>query len=267
VEPALFLCVDDKTGNGMSEQNFLKPKQIRRIVEEVAAERPGSTLGYTQAEQDSVSTDPEAYERGTAFNPVFIYPPENPAPVEPPKQPEFKPETDATAFFADAAAAIDELNAAEEKFQAEYLQPNVPLVEKRAELEYLRNALRKAEQELAEIEEEGSSTDRFKAAIERAQTELRGLWNRAVAIVGYQVQLAKLGRVLHHSKLPPTIKDEIRLHVRTAEVVKGVETFQYQELPQDAGEDVLKSRAAKVAEQIDHLVENLDADQAQYNAK
>jgi hypothetical protein len=154
----------------MSEQHYLKPKQVRKLVEEVARERRGSTLGYTPAEQAAVSTDPESYERGNAFNPVFIYPPENPEPVEPSKQPEFKPETDATQFFQDAATAIDELNAAGERFQAEYLQTNVRLVEKRAEVEYLRNALRKSEQELAEIEEEGSSTDKFKRAIERAQT-------------------------------------------------------------------------------------------------
>jgi hypothetical protein len=172
----------------MSDQHYLKPKQIRRIVEQVAAERRRSNLGYTQAEQDAVSTDPEAYERGTAFNPIFIYPPENPESVELPKVPDFKPETDATAFFADVATAIDELNAASEKFGQEYLQSNVRLIEARAEVDYLRNALAKAEQQLAEIEAEGDSTDRFKTAIEKAQTVLRGLAHRAVAIVKNQLQ-------------------------------------------------------------------------------
>jgi hypothetical protein len=266
-DPALFLCVDDKTGRGMSEQHYLKPKQVRKLVEEVARERRGSTLGYTPAEQAAVSTDPESYERGNAFNPVFIYPPENPEPVELPKVPDFKPETDATALFADAAAAIETLNEASEKFGQEYGQPNVRLIEARAEADYLRNALAKAQQQLAEIEAEGDSTDRFKTAIEKAQTLLRGLAHRAVAIVKNQLQLQKIGRVLHHNNLPTALKDELSLHVRTIEVLRGVETFQYQDLPKDAKEDVLKSRAAKVVEQIDHLARNLDADQASYNAK
>jgi hypothetical protein len=88
-----------------------------------------------------------------------------------------------------------------------------------------------------------------------------------LAIVKNQLTIQKIGRVLHHSKLPQAIKDELRLHVRAIEVVRGVETFEYQELPRDAKEDVLKSRAAKVVEQIDHLARNLDADQVQYNAK
>jgi hypothetical protein len=246
---------------------YLKPKQVRKLVEQVARERRGSTLGYTQAEQDSVSADPEAYERGIAFNPLFIDPKETPEPVEPLKVPEFKPETDAAQFYQDAAAAIDSLNAASDAFSNEYLQPNVRLVEKRAEVEYLSNALAKAEQELTAIEAEGSSTDRFKTAIEKAQTVLRGLAHRAVAIVKNQLQLQKIGRVLHHNKLPTALKDELSLHVRTIDVLRGVETFQYQDLPKDAKEDVLKSRAAKVVEQIDHLARNLDADQASYNAK
>jgi hypothetical protein len=148
----------------MNEQHFLKPKQIRRIVEEVAAERRRSNL-------------------------------------------------------------------AGDRFQAEYLQPKLRLMEKRAEVESLRNMLAKAEQELLAVEEEGSSTDRFKTAIEKAQTVLRGLAHRAVAIVKNQLTIQKIGRVLHHSKLPQAIKDELRLHVRTIEVVRGVETFEYQELP------------------------------------
>lgn len=266
-DPALFLCVDDKTGRGMSEQHYLKPKQVRKLVEEVARERRGSTLGYTPAEQAAVSTDSESYERGNAFNPVFIYPPENSEPVEPSKQPEFKPETDATQFFQDAAAAIDALNEAGEKFQAQYLQPNVLLVEKRAEVESLRNMLAKAQQELVEIEAEGSSVDRYTAKIHAAQTVLRGLRQRAVAIVKNQLQLQKLGRVLHFSKLTTALKDELSLHARTEEVIKGVSTFEFQELPQNAKEDVLTSRAAKVVEQIDKLASNLHADQAQYASK
>jgi len=246
---------------------YLKPKQVRKLVEQVARERRGSTLGYTQAEQDAVSTDPEAYERGTAFNPLFIDPKETPEPVEPLKVPELKPETDAAQFYQDARSAIDQLNSAGEQFQAEYLQPNVRLVEKRAEVEYLRNALAKADQELAAIEAEGSSTDKFKSAIERAQTVLRGLYHRATGIVRNQLQLQKIGRILHHNKLPESIKDEIRLHIRNVDVLKGVSTFEYQDIPKDAREDVLKSRAAKVVQAINLLAKNVDADQAQHNAK
>jgi hypothetical protein len=159
------------------------------------------------------------------------------------------------------------LNSASEKFGHEYGQANVRLIEARAEVDYLCNALAKAQRQLAEIEAEGDSTDRSKTAIERAQAALRGLWNRAVAIVGHQLQLQKIGQVLHKNKLPESIKDEIRLHIRTSDVVRGVSTFEYQDLPKDASKDVLNSRAAKVVEAIDLLAKNLDADQAQHNVK
>ena len=245
------------------EQHYLKPKKIAQIVQEVA-ERRGSNLAYSQADLDAIPSDTskDAHLRGTTLNAVI--PDENESKLGMPKVVEFKPEVDTARFFKDAAAAIDELNSAGERFQAEYLQPNTRLFEKRAEVESLRNMLRKAEQELAEIEAEGSSTDRFKRAIETAQTVLRGLSQRAVSIVKNQLLLQKLGRVLHFSKLTPAIKDELALHARTSDVLRGVNDFQHQELPKDASEDVLKSRAAKVAEQIDHLASNQHADQAQY---
>jgi hypothetical protein len=251
----------------MQEQHFLKPKQIRRIVEEVAAERRGSTLGYGQTELDAIPTDTseDAHLRGTTLNAVILdeYQPK----LEVPKVIQFKPEVDATQFFQDAAGAIETLNAASENFGQEYGQPNVRLIEARAEVDYLRNALAKAQQQLAEIEAEGDSTNRFKTAIEKAQTTLRGLYHRATGIVRNQLQLQKIGRILHHNKLPESIKDEIRLHIRNVDVLKGVSTFEYQDLPKDASKDVLNSRAAKVVEAIDLLAKNVDADQAQHSGK
>jgi hypothetical protein len=252
----------------MSEQNYLKPEKINSFWQQVAAERRGSNLGYSQAEMDAVPKDmsEDAHLRGTTFNAVIIdeYEPK----PETPKVVEFKPELAADQFFVDAATAIDDLNAAGEKFQAEYLQPNTRLLDARAKVEELKNALREAEQELAEIEAEGSSTDRFQRSIETAQTILRGLSQRAVAIVKNQLQIQKLGRVLHQERLTASIKDELNLHVRPAEILTGVDTFQLApELPRDAKEDVLKARAAKVVANIDLLATNLHADQAQHNAK
>jgi hypothetical protein len=83
--------------------------------------------------------------------------------------------------------------------------------------------------------------------------------------VNHQLQLQKIGRVLHHNQLPASIKDEIKLHARTIDIIKGVET-QHKELPRDASEDVLKYRAAHVVEQIDKLATNLNADQETYQA-
>jgi hypothetical protein len=94
---------------------------------------------------------------------------------------------------------------------------------------------------------------------------VQGLLNRAKTLVMNQLQMQKLGRVLPAGKLTTALKDELRLHVRVADLDR-FSLLPLRDLPENANKPTLEQRASRAIEQLNALAQHVQEDQEAHQA-
>ena len=151
-----------------------------------------------------------------------------------------------------------ELNALEAgaiDFQETHLKPNEPLVQKRDEVDRLRNELAMAEARLAEIEARGSSVDRLFWSVSNAEAALNGLVRAAEAEALNKLIVAKFGWLAPRHKITPATLKELNLDIS----IQKLKEFAIQ-LPRQKTEDpqVLQQRMDAVGRKLAELREHIE---------
>jgi len=168
--------------------------------------------------------------------------------------------TDPSAFYQNAQDALDAIKQAKEDFASQYGMPNLPLIQAKQDVARLEKELREAKQKLAELEEQGDSVCRFSTAVLRAEAAFRGLKNMAQVVIGNSIMRQMLGHVLPTSKRDGIINAVIKSHKRTMDLHATGSGF-VQDLPNNPSKELLESRAATAASQIEKLVAYMRADE------
>jgi hypothetical protein len=153
---------------------------------------------------------------------------------------------------------LEALEAGAIDFHETHLKPNTELIQKRADVDRLRNELSTAEARLAEIEARGSSVDRLYAAVTRAESALNGMVRAAEAEALNKLIVAKFGWLAPRHKITPETLKELNLDIS----IQKLKEFTFHP-PRQRTEDpqALQQRMDVVGRKLAALREHIEKDQ------
>jgi hypothetical protein len=168
-------------------------------------------------------------------------------------------------FYSESQDALEAIQTAKQAFAKEYGQPNRILIAAKEDVARLETELREAKARLEAEIAKGDSVSRFAMAVLRAENAFAGLQNFAHVIIGNSILKKLLGHVPAKSKRDDTLEAIVKHHVRTAGVNAVGSTF-VRDLPNNPSKELLESRAAAAAKQLEKLIAHVRRDEVE-NAK
>jgi len=165
-------------------------------------------------------------------------------------------------FYSTSKSALEAIQTATQAFAQEYGQPNIRLRQAHENVARLEAELREAKMKLESIIAEGDSVSRFSTAVLKAESAFAGLQNFARVIVGNAILAKLLGHVPAKSKRDDTLEAIVKHHVRTAGV-NAVGSAFVRDLPNNPSKELLDSRAAAAAKQLEKLIAHVQKDEAE----
>ena len=168
-------------------------------------------------------------------------------------------------FYSTSKSALEAIQTAAQAFAQEYGQPNKALISAKEDVARLEAELREAKARLEAEIAKGDRVSRFATAVLKAESAFAGLQNFARVIVGNSILAKLLGHVPAKSKRDDTLEAIVKHHARTAGV-NAVGSAFVRDLPNNPNKELLESRAAAAAKQLEKLIAYVRKDEAE-NAK
>lgn len=167
-------------------------------------------------------------------------------------------------FIAEAETALNTLENAVAGYQAIEGEPNMELLNARAEVNRLLAELTAAQAKLSLEEQKGSFLDRLNASVLVAESRIESLRNHYEKLVVDQILKQWFGQSIPHHAIGQERKRELRMHVRISSLQKF--RISGRTLFEEITPEFVFSRAEKAATTLDALKRHIAQDQAD-NAK
>jgi hypothetical protein len=165
-------------------------------------------------------------------------------------------------FYSKSQDALEAIQTATQAFAQEYGQPNKALIAAKEDVARLERELHEAKARLEAEIAKGDGVSRFATAVLRAESAFAGFQNFARLIVGNSILEKLLGHVPSKSKRDATLEAIVKNHVRIARV-NAVGSAFVRDLPNNPSKELLESRAAAAAKQLEKLIAHVQKDEAE----